>query len=116
MLHGLNHLAQTVLLKNIRLAERLDSQSHQLHRAIIAPRHVRAQLAALDTAVNNGPVAIISHPNTDSLHATTTGRRPIARGFVQVLAGQAVGTVVTMIGPRPLWRHPKTTITALKGV
>ena len=54
--------------------------------------------------MDQSPLAVLSDPHGNRFHDAAAIRRPVARLNVQMLAGQAIGTVVAMRAARALRR------------
>ena len=65
---------------------------------------VGAESSAAPAAVDNGPLAIVPHPDCHRLHDAAAVGGPVSRLYIHMEAGKAVGAVVTVLAPGVLRR------------
>lgn len=85
-----------------RLTQGLHGDAHELHGIVVRRHAVGAQRAAALAAVYDGPLAAPAHPDRYRLHNAAAVALPVARLYVNMQAGQAVGAVVAMAAARVL--------------
>jgi len=94
----------------------LHGQRHELHGIVIGGDAIGAQRAADFTAMNDGPLSVLPHPDSDGLHDAATMGRAVSRLYVQMLAGEAIGAVISMSTACAVWEHSSATHLADKGL
>ena len=80
-----------------RLAQGLHGHTHELHGIVVRRYPVGAERAAPTAAVDNRPLAALTHPNRNGFHDSAAFRRPVARLYIHVQAAQAIGAMVPVV-------------------
>ena len=83
----------------------LHGEAQELHRVVIGGDPVGAEGAADAAPVDQRPLAALSHPDGDGFHSPAALGGPVTGFNVQMLAGEAVGTVVPMLRSGSLRRY-----------
>ena len=99
-----------------RFTKRLHGNAHQFHGVIVCGYPVGTELTAALAAVDNCPFAAFAHPDGNRLHDAAAVGCAVARLFVYMKAGQAVGTMVAVPAARILRRTQPTADFAGKAV
>lgn len=80
-------------------------QSAQGAWIVIASDAVRTQCSASLAAMDQGQLTVVSNPRADGAHGATAAAQSVSGTQVQVLAVEAVGAVVAVLGARCSGHH-----------
>ena len=90
-----------------RIGNGTHSDAHQLHRIVICGDTVGAEVTTALAAMNDGPFALVAHPNGHGLHNAAAIGLPIAGLNVHVKAVEAVRAMIAMVAAGA-FRHYQT--------
>ena len=94
--HAGGHLLDALQWER-RLTQGPHGDGHELHGIVVRRHTVGAERAAALAAVDDRPLAAPAYPDRHWLHDAAAVGRPVAGLDVYVQAGEAVGTVVTVV-------------------
>ncbi len=99
-----------------RVSKRLHCNGHKLHGVIVGGSAVCGKFPAALASVYHRPLAVFLYPDRHRLHDTAAVGLTVSRLVVNVQAGQAVGTVISVIASRPLRDYLPSADLAVKNV
>ena len=99
-----------------RIGDGPHGNGHELGGVVIAGHAVGAQRTALSAAMDDGPLAVIAHPDGDGFHDAAAVRVAIAGNIIHVHTVQAIRTMIPMVASRALRYHFFTAVSADEGL
>src|SRR5215218_3455148 len=95
------------------LRERSDRQAHERQRVVVAGDAIEVHGVASAAAMDERPFAVVANADRDRRHRGGAVRAAVAgHVVVEVLAPQAVGAVVAVLGARRIQRYVEPAVTA----
>ena len=99
-----------------RIGDGAHGNAHELHGIVIGSHPVGAEIAAAFAAVDDGPFALVAHPNGHGLHDTAAVAFSVAGLDVHVEAVKAVRAVIAVVAAGAFRHHQTAAELALEAV